>query len=1030
MKPLKLTMTAFGPYKDTEVIDFTKLQNHRLFVISGKTGAGKTTIFDGICFALYGSASGEDRSDSKSLRSDFADDDVQTEVELEFELRGRVYRIKRSIPHVKKGNKTPTPGRYEFYEKVDGREVPCVDRQIVTEINKKVEELLGLTKDQFIQIVMLPQGEFRKLLTSDTENKEEILRKIFRTEPFTLLTQRLKEKKQTAEQDYRTEEQTLQRLIAEIPGMLPEREQSELFQVLHRESYNVHQVLAGLENEKNFYEKEVVRCREEERRAGEAYENKLKEYHKAESLNQEFHKLEEKENQLNGLLEQKSIIAEKEAKLESAERAAKLEAYEIQVIEWREDVNTKQRHLKAAEQAFVDAQEMLKAAQHRYEQEEKKEAEREETGRLLEQHQELLPVVEEIDKKRIALEQKYSALQETEQNLENVQNERKKLSEKVEKLKQEVKMIEEKVDKLPEKVQQLSDMRNTARVLKEYLAFSEKREKLVQEGKEIRVEWEQAKREHDEIESAWLNGQAAVLAARLHDGEPCPVCGSTVHPAKAHSGGTIPTKEELEQAKAVFIEKDSQYREARIKYKQNQEQLEDKAEEVIQLGMEPEKAQETYKQLVKDGQALSKEIDKLKGEQKALATARKELQEKEKKIEELQKQWDQLSDNYQTLKTSFASQKAVYEEQLKRVPGELRNLQSLKKKIAELQRLKDELDRAWKAAREQLQEAKEQEVKAKTNWENAGKQLAETMAKKERAEKQFVQALQEAGFADEESYRLAKLPEEARRQLKDEMDRYQNTVESLKLQIKELKESLKDKEKADLETLAAEVDGFKEAHEKAKSRTLETQRCLEAAMKQAEKISDSYSKAVELEKRLNTVTDLYDVLRGQNTKKISFERYLLIEYLEQILIAANERLKKLSNGQFVLIRSNRQESRGRQSGLGLDVYDAYTGQTRDVKTLSGGEKFNASLSLALGMSDVIQSYQGGVSIETMFIDEGFGSLDEESLTKAIDTLIELQQSGRMIGVISHVQELKNTIPAVLEVYKMKEGYSRTKFMIK
>ncbi len=197
-----------------------------------------------------------------------------------------------------------------------------------------------------------------------------------------------------------------------------------------------------------------------------------------------------------------------------------------------------------------------------------------------------------------------------------------------------------------------------------------------------------------------------------------------------------------------------------------------------------------------------------------------------------------------------------------------------------------------------------------------------------------------------------------------------------------------------------------------------------------EKLVQSSVKEIELERIYGKITDLYDIVRGQNGLKLSFERYIQIEYLERIIQSANERLKEMSNGQFVLIRSDRQEVRGRQSGLGLDVYDAYTGQTRDVKTLSGGEKFNASLCLALGMADVIQSFQGSVSIDTMFIDEGFGSLDEESLNKAIDTLIDLQKSGRMIGVISHVEELKAAFPAILEVKKAKEGHSHTKFTIK
>lgn len=1030
MKPLKLTMTAFGPYKDSEVIDFTELKDNRLFVISGKTGAGKTTIFDGICFALYGSASGEDRSESKSLRSDFADDDVHTAVELEFELRGRYYRIKRQLGHIKKGNKTPTGERYEFYQKVNGREIPCVDRQIVTEINKKVEELLGLTKDQFIQIVMLPQGEFRKLLTSDTENKEEILRRIFKTERYTLITQRLRERKQSAEEDYRGEKQALDRFITEIAGMIPEREESELFQILSRNSYNAHQVLTGLEQEKDYYEQAVVRHKEHEQQAEIAYNKKLEEYHKAESLNEEFTNLERKQQELNGLLEQKSIYAHKEKQLESAERASRLDAYEEQVNNWRKDVSDKQGYLQTAKTAFEDAVKMREDAEIHYEQEEKKQAEREETNRQLERHQELLPIMTEIDKKRTALDKAYQELKGMKQKLDDGKIRKSQLSDAVVKLKEEVKEKEEKVDRLPEKVKKLSEMREMARVLYEYLNLYKKREELVKDGQRKRAEWEKAKHDYEEKESAWLNGQASVLAAHLHDGQPCPVCGSREHPNKAHGEEAVPTKEELEKVKTDFNQIDSLYRNAQSEYKIIQKQLDDKAKEVVQFGIEIENDQAGYDRLVKDGQALSNEVKGLEEERENLAKIREQLQRKEKEITNLEKHLEQLSNDYQDRKTSFATQKAVYEEQLKRVPEELRNLTELKKKINELQRLKESLEQAWKSAQEKLQQAQQEEVRAKANLENAGQQLKESIVKKERAEDQFLQALKESGFSGEENYRQAKMPDTVRRQLKAEIDDYHKTVASLELQIKDLRNKLKDKTKVDLGALDAEVKALKNAHEKAQDLCRRTEQFLEAIIKQAKKISDSYIQVEELEKRLNIVTDLYDVIRGQNSKKISFERYLQIEYLEQILVAANERLRKLSNGQFVLIRSDRQESRGRQSGLGLDVYDAYTGQTRDVKTLSGGEKFNASLSLALGMSDVIQSFQGGVSIDTMFIDEGFGSLDDESLTKAIDTLIDLQQSGRMIGVISHVQELKNTIPAVLEVYKMKEGYSRTKFAIK
>lgn len=1030
MKPLKLTMTAFGPYKDQEVIDFTELKNNRLFVVSGKTGAGKTTIFDGICFALYGSASGEDRSDSKSLRSDFAEDDVHTAVELEFELRGHFYRIKRQLGHVKKGNKTATGEQYEFYEKIDDEEVPCVDRQIVSEINKKAEELLGLTKDQFIQIVMLPQGEFRKLLTSDTENKEEILRRIFKTERYTLITQRLKDKKQEADVAYKGEKQALDRYIQEIPALIPEREDSQLFLVLAQESYNAYQVLTALDEEKVYYEETSVKNKEKETEAEAAYNKKLEEFHKAESLNEEFNRLEEKERQLSGLLEQKPSFIEKEVKLQNAERASKLQSYETQVSEWRKDVIAKQAHLENTRLAHEGAVSQLKEAQIHHEQEEKKQDEREKAGIQLKRYEELLPIVEEMDRKKAVLQKEDAELKKMAKAVDDGRKKKQQYNEANLKLRQEIGDKEEKVDQLPEKTKKLLEMREMVRVLREYLEFSKNENILIEKGKKVKAEYEKAKQEHETMESAWLNGQAAVLAAHLHDGQPCPVCGSKDHPNKARDEGAIPTKEELERAKTAYNDKNIEYSNAVAEYKANKKQLDGKADEIAQFGIAIENASVVYDQLVADGISLKNEVDLLEEERKALGKLRDKLKEQEGDLEELEAKLEQWSNNYQTRNTAFETEKAVYQEQLKRVPEALRNLFELKNKIAEIQAYKKALEQAWKTAQEQLQTAQSAQVKAKANWENAEGQLNESIEKKEKAEQQFIEALKQAEFVDEESYRQAKMSDEAIQRLKAEIDSYHHTVKVLDSQVKELKDSLKDKTKADMAALKIELASLKEVLEKAQELSRKSGQYLEAVNNQKEKISTSNEQVARFEKRLNIVTDLYDVIRGHNNRKISFERYLQIEYLEQILVAANERLKKLSNGQYVLIRSDRQESRGKQSGLGLDVYDAYTGQTRDVKTLSGGEKFNASLSLALGMADVIQSFQGGVSIDTMFIDEGFGSLDDESLTKAIDTLIDLQQSGRMIGVISHVQELKNTIPAVLEVYKMKEGYSRTRFEVK
>jgi len=310
------------------------------------------------------------------------------------------------------------------------------------------------------------------------------------------------------------------------------------------------------------------------------------------------------------------------------------------------------------------------------------------------------------------------------------------------------------------------------------------------------------------------------------------------------------------------------------------------------------------------------------------------------------------------------------------------------------------------------------------------KSFEECIEKREQAELRFKNALHASEFSTEAEYRQAKMLDEEKLLLKEYVLDFKQRLHTTKEAIKELESNLIGKEKINLESLIDTIQSLKSAYEKAFADWNHSIECEKALIRLKSDVEKTSQGVDDLERKVGKITNLYDVIRGQNDYKLSFERFIQIDYLERIIQSANERLRNLSNGQYELIRSDRQEVRGKQSGLGLDVYDAYTGQSRDVKTLSGGEKFNASLSLALGMADVIQSYQGAVSIETMFIDEGFGTLDEEALQKAVDTLVDLQKSGRMIGVISHVEELKAAFPAILEVQKSREGHSVTRFVLK
>lgn len=1030
MRPLKLKLTAFGPYKHTETIDFADLKGNQLFVISGSTGSGKTTIFDGICFALYGAASGSDRAETRNLRSDFAEDGTHTCVEMEFEIHRKVYRILRQMGHVKKGNKSATGEKYEFFEVTDKGEVPCVERQMVSEINRRVEEIIGLSQNQFSQIVMLPQGEFRKLLTSETDNKEEILRKIFKTEPYKMISERLKQRKDAAAKAYQYEEHTLASLINGIASVLPQRD-SELFELLEREHFNVNQVLHALEHEAVYYNEKAVNDEQAYLAAYELHNGKLEGFHEAKKWNDRLQELEEKNKRLEVMKERLPQITDQEMRLQKAERAGLIEGTEILFKELQANEITKEQSLEKAIDDEFRTSEQLKNAEHAFSIEQGKEKEREDISQRLIQLENILPSVREIDGKKQELKAMEAAAAAAQKNLSEAAAKFQLEKEAHQQLGETISALEQKLEPFDSKNTELNSLKERSRILQELLAA----ETDWQTQQRIQLLKEQRFKELDgsyqALENSWLANQAQILAASLHDGEACPVCGSTEHPQKFSAlHHTAVTKEELDAAKAEFSQADGEYRNAAAKLNALEEQLSLKKERAAQFGGVLEDASTAYEETEEKRKALELEVAALSADKKQLRSLKEQLNLHMEKLEALEAGKTAAAEKAQHLAASCQTAIAVFEQSLLAIPEELRNLSVLEKKIQNEKSLKTQLAEAWEKAQQQLQEAKERQATAVITVKHTKEAAEEIKLKKEKAEQQFKEALQKSDFDTEEAYEQAKLSEQQQAALKDKIQEFKQTHYTLLEQVKELEDALAGKTRADLPGMEAELVRLKQAYEDSLATWNRAKESRLQISQLSANISKAYGQAAEMEKQMNRVADLYDMVRGQNQLKISFERYLQIEYLEQIIHSANERLKNLSNGQFYLIRSDRQEARGKQSGLGLDVYDAYTGQTRDVKTLSGGEKFNASLCLALGMADVIQSFQGNVAIDTMFIDEGFGSLDDESLNKSIDTLIDLQKSGRMIGVISHVQELKAAIPAILEVKKSKEGFSQTKFVLK
>lgn len=1026
MKPLKLTMTAFGPYKNTEVIDFEQLGEHRLFAISGKTGAGKTTIFDAICYALYGAGSGEDRQDTATLRSGFAEDDVYTSVELVFEMRGKTYQVLRQPGHIKAKNKSVTGKKIELAEiKAGVADFSIVEKQQTNEVDKKLQEIIGLTKDQFSQIVMLPQGEFRKLLTSDSTNKEAILRKIFKTDRFGDMTKKLDAKRKEAEKDLERAKQLKEHLLGQIAGALPHRS-SPLFECIATNSENMHQLKTALEAEQTFY---IENIQIEQKRYDEAYALHQKEqehYSMAKALNEQFEEQEKRQIRLQVLENERSMYVAKEQEIKVAEQANRLIIFEQQCTDLRTDQDRKEEVYQQATIKQQTAAAQFEVAQKVFVQEEAKEQERQQAVEQELQLQGLLPIFETYESNRQQLHELEQEVITARQAVTDNQAMLEKEQEEYQQFAQRIAEYESQLQPYESYLEQLPKLREQVALLIQVEKYESTIESSSYEVNMADHQYKNSKQTLQQLEQKWIANQASILATKLVAGEPCPVCGSTDHQETHFTDIETVDEEQLEKMRALvqaeerlYFEKEAALKSVKQLYKETDEQL-----ATLNISVADQRDIKATLQHVEQQIAILKVVSE---QLSLLRTKQKNLLEKTEKLQAGQLQFERhLAERTMAL----TKQQTIVAEQQKQIPGNLQSLQSLKRAIDEAGKHKIALQSAWQASQQNLQKTKEAASNAMTAVELAKNAFEEVQAKLNVKREQFSESMKEAGFESYQAYNAAKRSVAQIDALRKACNDYELLVHTLQVQITEGAKQLKGKEKQDLGLLETKLGTLRATYEESFNLLQRTKGYAQACADFVVKIEEVAEEIQSLEKEAGRVRELHSLLNGQNAKKISFERYIQINYLDKITVAANIRLYHLSNGQFELRRSDRLEKHAKQSGLGLDVYDAYTDQIRDVKTLSGGEKFNASLSLALGMADVIQSYQGNIRIETMFIDEGFGSLDEEALNKAIDTLIDLQDSGRMIGVISHVAELKAAMPAVLHVEKALSGYSKTRFEVK
>ncbi|ATP41884.1 ATPase [Solibacillus sp. R5-41] len=1018
MKPLKLSMSAFGPYKEKEIIDFTKLHEHGIFVVSGSTGAGKTTIFDAITFALYDAGSGEDREKSLFLRSDFAEPTMDTEVELIFEVRGRIYRIWRKFGH------DGASAKREFYDITGGKNEPAVEKFQVKLVQSKIEELIGLTQSQFNQIVMLPQGEFQKLLTSESKHKEEIFRKIFKTERFTKMVELLKDKKKLAENMYDQAKMQQDQTIYEIKNRLPERE-SELFATINGDAINMYQVEGALAVEEQHY----VALAAELNIRYEALKKDLKQqnelYGEQKILNERIEKFKQRQIQLAELKQQEAHFESQAKQIELAIKASQITPLERDYERAKTQLSLAKESLERATTEQTNAQELLSHASKRYEEQQKQAHLIETYAKTISQLEQLLPIYRSMDDIKLAINKLEGEKIKVENLFDELTAEQKNLIERKTNQQVLIKQLEDGIVPYQKTFEEHAQLVQKIHNIKEAIQLNSIVQALQDEVSQKQEAAETAQQQVKQVEQQIRHNQAAFIASTLVSGEACPVCGSFEHPAVNNQETAA-----VEESVAEGLRKNAEL--AMQKYYEVKSKLDIDLGNLQLKQKQLDEQQVTIDSLFKNEQTtgeLAQALQKMKQQQAQLVTEKHANEELMKQLDTLQTRIEKGRTYVTNVNTQLAQEQGKFEQSEKSMLPQFTTVQqvnaALQVEQLKHETLKGEIERAT----QHLQQAQLNEKTCAANFEHAKKREIDQLQEESKAKSEYLLALENAGFTDEVSYKKSILAIEVQQQMRQEIEQFRQKMHTFAVQIAEDSAQLAGKEPVDLTAWEQQINELNHQFEMLYA----DYKLAESYMEQCRSTKVRLQKvATEIEQykgKLIQVEQIYDVIRGQNEAKISFERFAQIGYLEKVTHAANERLRILSNGQYFLKSTGRKEGNA-QSGLSIDVFDSNTGQTRDVKTLSGGEKFNASLALALGMADVIQSVQGSVHIDTMFIDEGFGTLDEESLRKAIDILIDLQQTGRLIGVISHVAELKAAMPAILQVQKLKEGHSRTEIIIK
>jgi exonuclease SbcC len=1005
MRPLKLTLAAFGPFPDQEVIDFTQLGHAPFFLINGPTGSGKSTLLDAICYGLYGSTTGNERTGDQ-MRSDRAAESTVTYVDFEFELGNKRFRIERKpeqwLPK-QRGTGVTRHSHSACLEQWQSKGWLTLAAK-PNQVNTMIEELIGLSADQFRQVMVIPQGKFRDLLLASSKDREQIFGQLFSTDVYRQLENTLAEKAS----GIRKEKESYDQQLKGILDLVDAANESELVQSCHQLEPIVKQRMAEYDTLTTTLDKAKQEHQHRIYVAGRfALRDTLLQQIQAHAS--QTTAVDELRKRRDRALQAQKIAHINQAQIDS----------EHKLITWKRRVQDLAQQQSVVTRQLEQAKDVFQAA-----------------SKALEIKPKLQQACFELEQQAVRIDE----IESLQQRLDNVIQEQNRIDRDIEKQEETQRRYQAKLDELEQQSILASEAQQKLTVVRlelDKLLAVKKRWQKVRSYQQQQVKLNlqltearqarQAQRMVEQqasvaaltLEAHWLLNQAADIAKTLTDDHACPVCGSVDHPNPAQFSGDVVTKPAVDSARLVA-------RDAALKLKDIENTLESLNQERVRLNqdlasMEAEIASEWSG----SEQALDRQCEQLNQQisdysQLDLPTILQRL-EKGKSMVEQGVEWRKTLDKQrESNHLTMAGYRAQLDTLHRASPHEISRekihseLNSVKQKIIQL-------ESAGEKAQQDVSQLETQLTVVKTQLTTAEGESSQWQTQHDSDKAIWHQALTHSQFDDQHAYQDAYKSNEDIESLSADIKHFDDLQAKLISQLEPLTLELSDQTVPNLIESEQNIVSINQLVVSCHQALSEHKSRYDALRQANARLELLKEKNRRLEEEYKVLGTLSDVANGKNHLRISLHRFVLGVLLDDVLIQASVRLEAMSCGRYRLIRKNERSKGNASSGLDLLVEDSYTSKARDVATLSGGESFIAALALALALSDVVQAHSGGVRLDTLFIDEGFGSLDTESLDLAMQTLIDLQKGGRTIGIISHVSELKEQIACRIDIQHSQHG---------